>query len=36
VDAGGFVRWAKPAASADEVPDFNEALKALEGHWGMA
>ncbi|KAK4234801.1 hypothetical protein C8A03DRAFT_18360 [Achaetomium macrosporum] len=36
VDAGGFVRWAKPAASADEVPDFKQALKALEGHWGMA
>ncbi|KAK3302243.1 uncharacterized protein B0T15DRAFT_403256 [Chaetomium strumarium] len=36
VDAGGFVRWAKPAASADEVPDFKGALKALEGHWGMA
>ncbi|KAJ4304306.1 hypothetical protein N0V88_001919 [Collariella sp. IMI 366227] len=35
VDAGGFVRWSKPAATADEVPDFKEALKALEGHWGM-
>ena len=35
VDAGGFVRWSKPAASADEVPDFREALKALGGHWGM-
>ncbi len=36
VDAGGFVRWSRPAASADDVPDFGEALRALGGHWGMA
>ncbi|SPQ22549.1 0641606f-0944-4693-9c77-29be4c8c5742 [Thermothielavioides terrestris] len=36
VDAGGFVRWVRPSASADDVPDFQEALKALAGHWGMA
>lgn len=29
VDADGFVRWSRPAASADEVPDFKEALRAL-------
>jgi hypothetical protein len=29
VDADGVVRWSKPAASADEVPDFKEALRAL-------
>ena len=29
VDADGFVRWARPAASADEVPDFKEGLRAL-------
>lgn len=36
VDAGGFVRWSRPATSADDVPDFGEALRALGGHWGMA
>ncbi|KAH6849817.1 hypothetical protein B0I37DRAFT_307589 [Chaetomium sp. MPI-CAGE-AT-0009] len=29
VDADGVVRWSRPAASADEVPDFGEALKVL-------
>ncbi|KAK3905596.1 hypothetical protein C8A05DRAFT_30600 [Staphylotrichum tortipilum] len=32
VDAGGFVRWSRPAVSADDVPDFGEALRALGGH----
>ncbi|GAB1320415.1 hypothetical protein MFIFM68171_10625 [Madurella fahalii] len=35
VDANGFVRWAKPAASADEVPDFKEGLKALAEWSGL-
>ncbi|KAK4157104.1 hypothetical protein C8A00DRAFT_40470 [Chaetomidium leptoderma] len=35
IDAGGFVRWGGPAASADEIPNFKEAVKALGGHWGM-
>ncbi|KAH6624761.1 hypothetical protein B0J18DRAFT_429201 [Chaetomium sp. MPI-SDFR-AT-0129] len=29
VDRDGLVTWAKPAQSADEVPDFKEALRAL-------
>jgi hypothetical protein len=29
VGADGVVRWSKPAASADEVPNFKEALRAL-------
>lgn len=29
VDSSGFVRWAKPAQSAEEVPSFKEALRAL-------
>jgi hypothetical protein len=29
VDAEGVVRWSRPSASADEVPDFGEALRAL-------
>jgi len=29
VDREGIVRWSKPAASADEVPDFKEALRVL-------
>ncbi|KAK4039708.1 hypothetical protein C8A01DRAFT_46890 [Parachaetomium inaequale] len=31
VDIDGFVRWSKPAESADEVPNFKEALRALGG-----
>ncbi|KAK4146181.1 uncharacterized protein C8A04DRAFT_25998 [Dichotomopilus funicola] len=31
VDRDGLVTWAKPAQSADEVPDFKEALRALGG-----
>ncbi|KAF1979473.1 hypothetical protein BU23DRAFT_548705 [Bimuria novae-zelandiae CBS 107.79] len=29
VDAKGTVTWTKPSASADEVPDFDEALRTL-------
>jgi hypothetical protein len=29
VDSKGIVKWSKPSASADSVPDFQEALKAL-------
>jgi hypothetical protein len=29
VDAEGIVRWGGPAASADDVPDFKGALRAL-------
>lgn len=29
VDADGVVRWSKPAASADEIPNFQEGLRAL-------
>jgi len=29
VDTGGVVRWAKVARSADDIPDFKEALRAL-------
>ncbi|KAK3295848.1 uncharacterized protein B0H64DRAFT_321598 [Chaetomium fimeti] len=29
VDADGVVRWSRPAGSADEVPDFGEALRVL-------
>jgi len=29
VDSQGIVRWAKVAKAADEIPDFNEALKTL-------
>ncbi|KAK4457349.1 hypothetical protein QBC42DRAFT_188759, partial [Cladorrhinum samala] len=29
IDASGFVRWSKPAASADEVVNFHEALRTL-------
>lgn len=29
VDEKGVVRWARPARSADEIPDFQEALTAL-------
>ncbi|KAL2181551.1 uncharacterized protein P884DRAFT_295849 [Thermothelomyces heterothallicus CBS 202.75] len=32
VDREGIVRWSKPAASADEIPDFKEALKILTGN----
>ncbi|AEO57817.1 hypothetical protein MYCTH_2139072 [Thermothelomyces thermophilus ATCC 42464] len=32
VDREGIVRWSKPAASADEIPDFKEALKVLTGN----
>lgn len=35
VDANGFVRWAKPASSADEVPNFKEVLKALAEWSGL-
>lgn len=30
VDREGIVRWSRVAKNADEIPDFNEALKALE------
>jgi hypothetical protein len=30
IDQGGIVRWAQVAASADQVPDFEVALKELE------
>ncbi|KAK4106403.1 hypothetical protein N658DRAFT_18018 [Parathielavia hyrcaniae] len=33
IDAEGVVRWGGPAASADEVPDFREALRALGVDW---
>jgi len=29
VDGEGAVRWTRAAKAADDVPDFNEALKAL-------
>ncbi|KAL2262017.1 hypothetical protein VTK26DRAFT_2718 [Humicola hyalothermophila] len=29
IDANGYVRWSKPAATPDEVPDLKEGLKAL-------
>ncbi|KAK4189563.1 hypothetical protein QBC35DRAFT_513979 [Podospora australis] len=29
VDSSGFVRWAKPAQTAEEIPNFKEALRAL-------
>jgi hypothetical protein len=29
VEAEGVVRWSKVANAADEIPDFDEALKAL-------
>ena len=29
VDGSGTVRWSKPSASADEVPNFAEALRSL-------
>jgi len=31
VDRDGLVRWSRPAESADEVPDFKEALRILGG-----
>lgn len=31
VDGLGMVKWSKPSASADEVPDFAEALSLLQG-----
>ncbi|KAK4123512.1 hypothetical protein N657DRAFT_633782 [Parathielavia appendiculata] len=33
IDAQGFVRWGGPAASADDVPDFKEALRVLGVNW---
>lgn len=30
VDGKGKVTWSKPSASADEVPDFKDALNSLE------
>ncbi|KAK0646519.1 hypothetical protein B0T16DRAFT_328915 [Cercophora newfieldiana] len=30
VDTGGWVRWVKTESAADDVPDFEEALKALK------
>ena len=30
VDAAGYVRWAKAARAADEVPDLEEAARALK------
>ncbi|KAL2024478.1 hypothetical protein VTK56DRAFT_8289 [Thermocarpiscus australiensis] len=35
VDANGIVRWAKPASSAEEVPDLKEALNALATQGGQ-
>jgi hypothetical protein len=29
IDAEGTVRWGGPAASADDVPNFKEAMRAL-------
>jgi len=29
VDGDGIVKWSRPSGSADEVPDFGEAVKAL-------
>ncbi|KAK4224749.1 hypothetical protein QBC38DRAFT_287404 [Podospora fimiseda] len=30
IDASGFVRWSKPAETADEIVSFHEAVKALK------
>lgn len=30
IDEEGTVQWARPAKSADDVPDFEEALRALD------
>jgi hypothetical protein len=29
IDSGGATRWTRAAKAADDIPDFNEALKAL-------
>lgn len=30
VDDNGVLRWGKPASSADEIPDFEKAIAALD------
>lgn len=32
VDVGGVVRWGGASGRMDEIPDFEEAVKAVEGH----
>lgn len=30
VDSEGVVRWAKPAQSADDIPDFDDAVNSVQ------